>query len=198
MSVEEYAIGLVRPHRWASVEVQTARLKADGCQAIYDAKELKREGLVRIICAGRVVKLLYAFLLADPRKRKMIEDFRGVLAAIEKRGGVVKDVSTGLDTADKSKWIGLMAVVKDQIRRHQQGKRSALNGTKNPPGRQLVHFTQAQYKEAKAIWRDPIEYPTWASAKSALESITTEKGEKFTTIRAVRKWGKRPKAPRKG
>jgi hypothetical protein len=191
MAVDDDAIGLVRQHRWADVELQRARLEDAGCKTIIDLGETKREDALRLIRDKWVGKLVYAFLLADPRRRHLVADFRAALAKIEDRGGVIKDLSTGLDTADKSKRIGLLAVVKDQIRRSQQGKRSAINGTKNPPGRQLVKFTPEQYREAKAIWRDTIDYPTWEDAEKALRQISSAKGEEFTPIRAVRKWGKR-------
>ena len=73
-----------------------------------------------------------------------------------------------------------------------RGRNSAANGRKNKSkGRSMVEFTPDQLREAKRIWRDTVEYPTWEAARDALAEIVTEKGEKFTTDRARRLWKSR-------
>jgi hypothetical protein len=189
MSGDDEAVGLVRHHRWAKIEVQQDRLKEDGCRAIIDLSKTKREEVLRLLRDGRTGKLLYAFLLVDPkRKRKLFDDFRAVLAKIEARGGVIKDVATGLDSADKSRRAAFFDVVRGQCRRHLQGDKWAEEPMRHTPGRKKVEFTPEQIAAAKAIWRDLVEYPTWKAAKDALEQIKTAKDEKFTTDRARRLW----------
>jgi hypothetical protein len=145
MAVDDDAIGLVRAHRWAKVDVQTERLRKDGCRAVLDLDTLKRSDLLRLLRDGRVAKLLFAFLLIDPkRKRKLYEDFAAMLAKIEAQKGIIKDVSTGLDTADKARAIALKDVVRGQIRRHKQGAKSAENGTQHKPGRKKGEFAPEQ------------------------------------------------------
>jgi hypothetical protein len=192
MAVDDDAIGLVRAHRWANIDVQTRHLRADGCRGIINLDKVSRAEVLRLLRDGRMGKLLYAVFLADPRrKRKVYEDFRDTLAKIETRGGIVKDVSTGLDSADKTKRTALLDVVRGQVRRHLQGAKSAENGRNHKPGRKLVQFSREQIAAAKAIWRDLIEYPTWEAADAALERIVSAKGEKFTRWRARRLWGQR-------
>jgi hypothetical protein len=198
MSVDDDAVGLVRHHRWAKVEVQQVRLKEDGCRAIIDLGTTKREEVLRLLRDGRTGKLLYAFLLVDPkRKRKLFEDFRAVLAKIEARGGVVKDVFTGLDNADKARRAALLDVVRGQARRHLQGAKWAEEPMRHKPGRRPQEFTAEQLAAAKAIWRDRIEYPTWKATDGALEQIRSKKDRPFTRHRAHDLWGPRQPKPKK-
>jgi hypothetical protein len=189
MSVDDDAVGLVRHHRWAKVEFQQARLKEDGCRGIIDLDKTKREEVLRLLRDGRMGKLLYAFLLANPKRtRKVYEDFRDTLAKIEARGGSIKDVSTGLDTTDKTRRTALLDVVRGQARRHLQGAKSVENGRNHKPGRKKQDYTPEQLTEAKAIWRDLVEYPTWPAAREALKQIKSTKGVPFSTDRARRLW----------
>jgi hypothetical protein len=189
MAVDDDAIGLVRAHRWAKIDVQVQRLMADGCKTVLDLDKAKREEVLRLLRDGRMGKLLYAFLLANPKRtRKVYEDFRGTLAKIETRGGSIKDVSTGLDTTDKTKRTALLDVVRGQARRHYQGAKSAENGKNHKPGRKQQDYTREQLTAAKAIWRDLVEYPTWPAARAALKQIVSAKGVPFTTDRARRLW----------
>jgi hypothetical protein len=189
----------VRAHRWAKIDIQVQRLRADGCKTVLDLDKTKREEVLRLLRDGRIGKLLYAFLLANPKRtRKVYEDFRDALAKIEARGGSIKDVSTGLDTADKVKRTALLDVVRGQARRHYQGAKSAENGTQHKPGRKLVEFTPAQMQAAYRIWRDMVEYPTWKMKAAALREIVNDKGEEFTEYRARKEWGLPAKPKRKG
>jgi hypothetical protein len=198
MAVDDDAIGLVRAHRWAKVDVQTERLRKDGCRAILDLDTLKRPDLLRLLRDGRVGKLLFAFLLIDPkRKRKLYEDFAAMLAKIGTQGGVIKDVSTGLDSSDNARATVLKDVVRGQIRRHKQGAKWAENEVLHKPGRKLVEFSNEQLAAAKAIWRDLVEYPTWEAADAALDEIRSAKDEPFTRYRARKLWGQRQPKRRK-
>ena len=198
MSGDEDAVGLVRHHRWAKIEVQQDRLEEDGCRAIIDLDKTKREEVLQLLRDGRTGKLLYAFLLVDPkRKRKLFEDFRAVLAKIETRGGIIKDVFTGLDNTDKARRAALLDVVRGQARRHLQGAKWAEEPMRHKPGRRPQEFTAEQLAAAKAIWRDRIEYPTWKATDDALKQIKSKKDKPFTRARAHRLWGHRQPKPKK-
>jgi hypothetical protein len=196
MSGDDEAIGLVRVHRWATLDIQTKRLREDGCRAIIDLGSTKREEVLRLLRDGRTGKLLYAFLLVDPkRKRKLFEDFRAVLAKIEARDGIIKDVFTGLDNTDKARRAALLDVVRGQARRHLQGTKWAEEPMRHKPGRKPEEFTAEQIAAAKAIWRDRIEYPTWKATDDALEQIMSANDEPFKRSRAHRLWG--PRQPKR-
>jgi hypothetical protein len=192
------AIGLVRDHRWLGAAEQAKRLEADGCRvvlALDDTRKMRqatREDVEKFARKGTTFKLVHAFLLADTRKRRKVAlkaDFCAWLKRlVDKGGAVLKDVDMGLTTERHRKAI--VAVADDMIARHCQGARSAVNGQVQR-GRQLVEFTPQQLKEAKAIWRDTVEYPTWHDARTALAEIVSAKGEKFTTDRARRLWQSR-------
>lgn len=105
-----------------------------GDQKGRDAKGHKLEEVVPIVRPGTVVKLMYACLLAEARSEpgkhgKMRRpSFDKALALIEKRGGIVKDVLTGLSTETKDKRRALILSAHDQIRRSNRGLNSEENG----------------------------------------------------------------------
>jgi hypothetical protein len=190
-------IGVVREHRWAKAEVQVKRLEADGCRIIVTLaggkrlNQVTREELAKLTRPGTVLKVVYAFLLADPRKRfalAMRTDLASVMDTLtKKRGGILKDVDTGLTTEKPEHRRAIVAVANEQIGLSCKGARSAVNGQKKK-GRAMVDFTPNQMKEAKSIWRNMKDYPTWDAAAAALREITTERGDPFTTARAYKLW----------
>lgn len=192
MAVDDEAIGLVRGHRWADTRAQTRRLKEAGCKRIFDLDKQNRADMERI-AGRRAVRLVYAFLLANPDKTQgMWADFLGVLKRIEAREGVVIDVGTGLDS--KAHRAAFLDVTRGQVRRHNQGEKSADNHPKGTPGRKLVVFTQGQHRQARLIWKDVKTYPTYDAAERELAKIKSgEVG--FSVSRAFRKFGKRPPKP---
>lgn len=188
MPVDDDAIGFVRDHRWLSVKAQTKQLREAGCSKIFDLDAHDRADMERI-AGRRVVRLVYAFLLANPDKtRGMWADFMGSLERIEKRGGVVVDMSTRLDSATQR--TAFLAVVRDQVRRHNQGETSETR--KGKPGRKRVIFTAGQLRQARAIWKDIANFPTYRDAAAELRKIKGD-GGKFTEVRAFRLWRGRPK-----
>lgn len=192
MDVDDEAIGLVRAHRWASAAVQKQRLRGVGCARIFDLDKEKRSDMERIAGRRRTL-LVYAFLLANPDKtRGMLADLVGVLERIKARGGTVVDVDSGLSSEANEK--AFRAVVADQVRRHNQGDKSADNHPKGTPGRQEDEFSRGDLRLAHHIWHNPVDYPTWDSAAEALKRIkATNTGRPFTKERAHKKWGPRPK-----
>src|SRR5688572_18538343 len=150
MPVDDEAIGLVRDHRWLSVKAQTKQLREAGCSKIFDLAAHDRRDMERI-AGRRVVRLVYAFLLANPDKtRGMWADFLGSLERIEKRDGVVVDLSTRLDS--QTQRAAFLDVVRGQVRRHNQGETSAER--KGKPGRKKRVFTRGQYRLAHEMWKD--------------------------------------------
>lgn len=190
MAVETDLVGVVREHRWASIAAQTKRLKEAGCTKVFDLSKVDRQDIERLARPERVLCLLFAFLLARKRKGGMMADFEGCLARIEKRNGSVRDVSTGLTSNGEAR-ASFLAVVKDQARRSQQGLHAAEKG-RLKKGRPHEDYSAQQYADAKAIWRDRVEYPDERrDAKPALAAIQSTSGTPFSVARARRKWGKR-------
>lgn len=191
-------IGVVREHRWLTADAQAKQLKASGCTRIVTLgggskrlPEFTRRELLQVARESTTVRLVYAFLLADPKRRGVgaaRDDLVTVVSEIvDKRGGVVECLFGKLTTATPGQRTALVATAKEMIGRDKQGAKSAANG-KRMRGRQLVEFTAAQLDSAKQIWRDTVEYPTWKAARDALAEIQTPKGEKFTADRARKLW----------
>lgn len=187
-------IGVVRDHRWIRADEQAARL-APRCRVVVSlgggkVKQVDRNALVKLARPGTVIELCHAFLLAEPRRKRlsggMRKDFRAALAALEKRGAQVFDLDTGIGS-DRRK--ALLAVVDIDIGRSNRGKHSALNGAKSTKGRKPKDFTAQQLRDAKAVWRNVKDYPAWEDV--ALEFERSVPG--FTTARAHRLWGGRPR-----
>ena len=188
MDAEDDAIGFVRDHRWLSAKAQTRQLREAGCSKVFDLDAQDRADMERL-AGRRVVRLVYAFLLANPeRTRGMWADFLGSLARIEARDGVVVDMSTRLDSATQR--AAFLDVVRGQVRRHNQGENPAER--KGKPGRKKVTFTRGQLRQARLIWKDVENFPTYDAAARELRKIKGEGGF-FSETRAFRLWRKRPK-----
>lgn len=195
------AIGVVRAHRWATLEEQRVRLKADGVRAIIDLGTTPRDELLNKLRdgPGTTFKLAFAFLLTDPNKgaKRALADYQefadkiarvahkhfkpGRIAAKTVAFGYVKDLETGLvaDTSGKRK--AMVAVVKDQLARHGKGKRSAENGKR---GREAVELNELQEAKGEAIWRNP-KYRDWDEAEAALRK---QVHKRLTKWAANRRW----------
>ena len=146
---------------------------------------------------NRPVMLVHAFLLAEQdRTRSMLADFMRALGEIEKREGYVVDVGTGLNSRDNR--AEFLDVVRGQVRRSQQGEQSAENARKGKSGQRPVVFTAGQYKQARVVWRDVKNFPTYDAAKAGLKVIKGQRGKAkvpFSLWRAFRKFGRRPAKP---
>jgi predicted GIY-YIG superfamily endonuclease len=64
-------------------------------------------------------------------------------------------------------------------------------GVKEDKGAPEADFTAAHFREAKAIWRNTKDYPTWPDTVAPLAEIVSPNGQKFTTDRAYKLFGKR-------
>ncbi len=184
-------IGVVRDHRWIKADQQLAVLEPR-CRVVVSlgggkAREVSRDDLVRLLRPGSVVECVHAFLLADPRKRRlaggMKADLRAALALLEKRGATVADVDSGLTTAKEGHKRAMLALADQQIGRSNRGLRSALNGERSR-GRPHTTFSAQQIKDAKAIWRNIKDFSDWRSAQKAFDREVPG----FTTARAFKLW----------
>lgn len=188
MSTEDI-LGVLRGHRWATVELQRERLKADGCTRFVDLGKIGREDLVAMVRSRTAIKVLYAFLLARQGDAvHMLDDYGKFAERLAKlpRGcsAFVKDVDTGLvaDTAGKRR--AMLDVVKGQVAKHRRGLASAANGKQ---GGQEKEFPELEWLKFETIWRNVTKYPTWDHAQDAFDRINPE----FTVWRAHAKWGPR-------
>lgn len=181
------------------MDEQVKRLEVAGCRVIASldggkkVMHIERDDLRKMARPGTVVKVVWFFLLANLKKRG-VDAIRADLAAFAgmliKGGVIIEDVETGLLSSNEAQFRAMMALANEHIKRHCQGaKNASLNAAKR--GRPLADFKPDQDKAAKAIWRNTKDYPTWPDAKVELEKIVDEDGNKFTTARAHRLWGKR-------
>ena len=184
-------IGVVSAHRWATIEEQRERLKADGCRIIVDLAKVDREYLLTVVREGTVVKVLYAFLLAKGRgnARAMLADFKAFSQKLSKlpRGcfGFIKDVDAGLVADTPGARRAMLVIVKHQIARHRQGAKSVENGKR---GRVPLELTELQDAKGEAIWRNLERYPEWKDAELALQKHVHKD---LTRWSAHRLWKKR-------
>jgi hypothetical protein len=81
----------------------------------------------------------------------------------------------------------LLALVDSDLARSNRGAKSATNGALSK-GRPVYEPTKAELADAKAIWRDRVDYPEWRDADAALRSKVNKR---FTAARAYLLWGKR-------
>lgn len=129
-------IGVVRDHRWIKAVEQRKRLSADGCRVIVELNGGSSQAdLERLTRPGTVLKLVHAFLLADPNTNQrggVKASFDAYLKALtEKRGGIVKDMETGLTTEKAEHRKAIVAVAYAHITRSNQGRKSQLNGARS-------------------------------------------------------------------
>jgi hypothetical protein len=89
------------------------------------------------------------------------------MARIEKRGGTIKDVDSGLTTANVEHRYALIALATEQLARDGKGLRSAMNGRL---GRPVKNFPPEVWAKAKTIW-ESRKLKTWAATKAPLAQL---------------------------
>jgi hypothetical protein len=192
-------IGVVRAHRWVSLAEQDRLLQADGCRIIVSLgggphKLVTFDDLLKFARPGTVFKFAHAFYLADIRKlgaEKLRASYRQrEKQLVDGKGSIIKDLESGLTTEQTGHRKAMLALTDDQIARHAKGARSASISAARK-GLPQADFTPQQFKDAKAIWRNTKDYPTWGAAGAALEEIVSPNGHEFTTARAFKLWSKR-------
>ena len=189
ISEMQYAdvIGVVREHRRLKAKGQKARLEREGCRRVLDISVGKhaREDLEKMVRGGTVVALVHTFLLAEPKSKRKAggrrKDLLDAMARIEKRGGTIKDVDSGLTTANNEHRYALIALATEQLARDGRGLRSHINGRL---GRPVKNFPPEVWARAEAIWNNR-KLKTWADTAPGLKALG------ITPREAWRKFGAR-------
>jgi hypothetical protein len=185
----EDAIGVVRKHRWASVDVQRQRLQEDGCRVIIDLEDTPRDWLYTAIRERTTIKAAFACLLT-PRKgvRPGLEDYARFAERIAKLPrkcvGVIKDLDTGLVADSPGARKAMLSVVREQLMRSSRGLAISEAARRGP---KALVLTEMQRAKAEAIWRNVRKYPTWDDVEPALKQLH----KRLTRWRAHREWGPR-------
>ena len=184
---QEDAIGVVRKHRWAPLDVQRQRLQDDGCRVIVDLDKTERDWLFTAIRERTTIKALHAcFLTARRGVRAGLTDYAAFADKIAKlpRGcvGVIKDLDTGLIADSPGTRKAMLSVVREQLMRSHRGLAASESARRGP---KAVVLTELQKARAEAIWRNVSRYPTWDDAERALQE---QVHESFTRWRANRMW----------
>ena len=186
-------IGVTRQHRWLSADEQAEILRPRNRIVVSlgggAARQIAREDLERLTRPGTVIELVHAFLLAEPRRKKLKgglqADFRAALDRLEKRGAKVVDVDGSVCSGKQRK--ALLALVDSDLGRSNRGAKSATNGAKSR-GRPAYEPTEDEKTAAKLIWLDRKRYREWADADKA---IRKQVNKRFTGWRAYGLWGGR-------
>ena len=194
----EDAIGVTCEHRWMATAEQVRLLGADGCRIIVSLdgagkrKQVTLAQLAQLVRPDTVVKLVHAFLLCKPDKRRA-PTLKAAFASavqliVDKRKGALKDVDAGLTTAKPGHRKALAALANEQIGRSRQGL-AVVETNKRRRGRSELKLSDLQKAAAKAIWFNTRDYRGWDDAELALQE---QVHEDFTRWRANRMWpGKR-------
>ncbi len=183
-------IGVVREHRWATVEDQRQLLQDAGCNKIVDLDETPREWFYTAIRERTVILAPWAFLLTR-RKGVLtgLADFDAFMKRIAKlpRGcvGIIQDLDTGLMADTPGSQKAMLAVVRDQLAKHGRGLASGENARR---GRKALALTEMQRDKGEAIWRNVRKFPTWKAVEPELKKQISKR---MTRWRAHREWGPR-------
>lgn len=179
----EDAIGFVRDHPRIKEKTQRMALSADGCRAIVN----DRDAIERMTREGTVLKVRNIFLFAEPKARKKTggwrKDLLSFMGRICKRGGKIKDVETGLTTAQPDHKFTLLELAMRQL--SSNGRTIHLE--KKRSGRKPKEFSADIMNRGEKVWLDVRRYPTEKEAHTALQAIDKE----MTSSWARRTWGTR-------
>lgn len=185
-------IGVVRKHRWASIDAQTLRLQEDGCGPIIDLDATPRDWLLTAIRERTVIKAAFAFLLTRRRGVRTgiadYEAFTAKLARVKRKDGtacigVIKDLDTGLIADTPGARKAMLSVVRDQLMRSVRGY-GIEEGVRRGP--KPLTLTALQMAKGEAIWRN--QRLTWDEAQAALRRDVHRDMTKWA---AHRLWGAR-------
>lgn len=179
----EDAIGFIRPHRRIGEKVQRSDLIADGCRAIVD----DRDALERMTRQGTVLKVRNIFLFTDPRSRGKKggwrKDLLSFMGRICKRGGIIKDVTTQLTTANPDHKFTLIDLAMRQLA--SNGRTVHLE--KQRSGRRAMVFPKESENKIEKIWLNVRDYPFEQDAMTAIKKIEKD----YSAARARREYGPR-------
>lgn len=183
-------IGVTRHNRWMPTSEQRSRLEAAQVRRIVDLDQHPREYLLRLVREKSTVVLVYAFLLAEPRRRAsdMLRDYDAFTAKLAKlpRGcsAAVQDLDTGLTADTPGLRKAMLEVVRTQLAKHVRGQAMA----KTNKSRAVV-FTKAERDMFEAIWVNTKRYREWPHCDAAFKKINP----KMNMWRGFRMFGPRKK-----
>ena len=186
-------IGVTRQHRWLGADKQAELLKPRNRKVVSlgggSEMQVGLDALVTLARPGTVFEFVHAFLLADPRRKRlpggMKADFRKALERIHARGAYVVDVDGGVCSGKQLR--ALLTLVDSDIARSNRGAKSATNGAISP-GRPAYKPTKEELEKAEGIWGNTRAYPEWPDADKALRSKVNKQ---FTMWRAHDEFGPR-------
>jgi hypothetical protein len=166
----EYILGIIRVLRPRYTEAgQIAALTAAGVpeQRICNlSKDATRQDIIQLTRPGTVWAIQHLHLIADPvNKRKkggMRADLWKALDAIEKRGGVIWELYTGLRTDTKA---GRDTMTRGAVETLARGRHRTERSDKR--GRPKKEFKGIDLEKVKAIW-DSRKLKTWADVEKKL------------------------------
>ncbi len=140
-----------------------------------------RDDLTRSLRGGDVVAVVHAFLLAQPLRKGMREDFWAAVDAIESRGASIRELYSGLRSTDaRQRDMMLRAAIEALARgRHKRGPHDKR-------GRPAWVPTPDELAKAKAIW-ESRKHARWSDALIALKKLD----KRWSQARAYRVLGKR-------
>ena len=139
-----------------------------------------RAEVTRMMCKGRTLAIQHLFLLADPKAKRgqSRRDLWKAMDEIEKRGGVIWELYTGLKTSDRKERDQMM---RDAVEALAKGRHKRSASDKR--GRPVKEFSADEMKTAQAAWHNR-KLKTWAQVKEALPAG-------FSLARAHKLWGAR-------
>jgi hypothetical protein len=175
-------IGVVRTHRWLSAEAQRKRLKEDGVRTIVELDGKKdaatRDELAKLTRETTLIKIVHAFLLADPKQRRKRGGMKADLVAYWKRltvappkgrGGTIKDVDLGLTSENPAHERAILAAANEMLARDGKGLKSLANSKKNTKGRAPAEFPPGTREKVEPIWFD--SRLTWDDCRERLKPL---------------------------
>ena len=147
----------VNPRPGWSREAQLERLTGEVYEAgSKDHGAKARKELIKSIRRGDVVEVCEIYLLAldTGRSDKQRRDMLATVDAIEDRGGIVVELSTGFRSNVRREWAKMQAEAFYRLALGGKGRRSAANGRRSKGRPPKFDLTPEQDRAAKAAWFD--------------------------------------------
>lgn len=131
----------------ATGEVYEAGVKDKGAKARAELIKSIRRGDLIYVCE------LYLLALDIGRSDRQRRDMLAAVDAIEDKGGIVVELSTGYRSNVRREWAQMQAEAFHRLALSGKGRRSAANGRASK-GRPSKKLTPEQEGAAKGIWHD--------------------------------------------
>jgi hypothetical protein len=190
-TVEDDAIGYIRAHSRTGASAQRSALNKDGCRVIIEEGKpaQNRDALELLVREGTQIKLYSLWLLADPITRRRPggwrKDLLAAIGRIRKRGGIIKDVSLQLQSAEPEQFSAMLTYALEKLANNGR----TVHLQKLRQGRHELAFPVEIERKVELLWRNVRDYPREQDVAKAIKAIA----KKYTTFRARRKYGPRKK-----